>query len=513
VKSIASLVRRAQKAKLPLVPFFPAIVLVIGIVTAIVVGMLGLAHLRSTSDEVAQTHASVLAATLAARLRATALQDRSDFVRRAARRTGAEVFVCTQDGTGLVDATFGPPTPSRAVQMLVEEKGFTTTRLGRSYFSTYPLGLPFQNQAVIVMVPAPEQPEGASALLRAVALLTAILLSVATTVAYFFGRDLHADVDFVRKQIEEMADPKLSPVGAPVPVRVVDQVGLLTNAFNILVDRFMAAERAYRLDLQQVASRERNRSAFLAALSHELRTPLNAILGFADVLLSEVDGPIDDDSRENLEMVRASGSHLRGLIDDILELSALESGQLRLSPAQIDLRVVAEDVMREASARLRGKNVELRVTGDPQAVVMADERRIWQILSNLVGNGIKFTESGFVQIDLHRGSSNATITVTDTGPGIPQASLEAIFDEYSQVRGIRTKERGTGLGLFIARRLVTMHGGTIKAKSVVGQGSQFIVRLPLFAARLEDADSLDIISPLIAMGLVPPDSTEGGVEQ
>src|SRR6185295_9961407 len=132
------------------------------------------------------------------------------------------------------------------------------------------------------------------------------------------------DVTYVRRRITAMADVDAVPAGgAPIPVRALDQVGVLTSAFNTLVDRFTAAERSYRQDLTFASALDKERSAFLAALSHELRTPLNAILGFADVLLSEVEGTLDAATREELEVIRAAAGHLRSLIDDILELSAL----------------------------------------------------------------------------------------------------------------------------------------------------------------------------------------------
>src|SRR5207247_8401861 len=130
--------------------------------------------------------------------------------------------------------------------------------------------------------------------------------------------------------IVEMAREGAGPSGKSVAVRDTDQVGILTSAFNSLVERFTAAEHAYQHDLAGALAFDRDRSAFLAALSHELRTPLNAILGFADVLLAEVDGPLSDEARENLTVLRRSADHLRVLIHDILGLSALESGELRL---------------------------------------------------------------------------------------------------------------------------------------------------------------------------------------
>ncbi len=143
---------------------------------------------------------------------------------------------------------------------------------------------------VLAFVAAPATPFATGSLLVWVATLTALLVGVAALAALALARDVHADVTFVRKRIVEMAREGADPTGKPIPVRSVDLVGLLTSAFNVLVDRFTAAEHAYRQDLSGALAYDRDRSDFLAALSHELRTPLNAILGFTDVLLSEVDG-------------------------------------------------------------------------------------------------------------------------------------------------------------------------------------------------------------------------------
>lgn len=496
---------RVRHARLPLVPLLPAIVVVVGIITAVVVGFLGLAHLRTTSDAVAANRATVLADTLAERLRSTSSEDHAHVIRRAARRTGTEILIAAHDGTSTADATLGLPENVSVMGVLSEEQGLITTNLGRARFAVKPLRAPFQSLAVVVLVAAPAQPEGSAALVRSVVALTALLVGVAAVVAYAFSRDLHADVDFVRARIVEMAEPNSSPAGALVPVRVADQVGLLTNAFNVLVDRFNAAELAYREDLTRVAAMDRDRSAFLGALSHELRTPLNAILGFTDVLLSEVDGPLDTDTRENLEVVRTSGAHLRGLIDDILELSALESGQLKLSRSAVDVRSVAEDVVREAVVRLEGKPITLSVRGVAPLMAHVDERRVWQILSNLVGNAIKFTERGSVTVDVRMEQGNVRVTVLDTGPGIPDSELETIFDEFRQAGPAHARKKGTGLGLFIARRLVAMHGGTLTVYSKLGEGSKFSVRLPAFFVEPEDFESQ---TPLT----LPPDSGAGDDE-
>jgi signal transduction histidine kinase len=205
---------------------------------------------------------------------------------------------------------------------------------------------------------------------------------------------------------------------------------------------------------------------------------LNAILGFSDVLLSEVDGPLSEDARENLEIIRTSGRHLASLIDDILDLSALESGQLRLARSYIDVYAIAASVVREANVTAQAKGLVLRLTGRT-SIAFADPRRIRQIIGNVLGNAVKFTQSGGIVVEVTQPNpSETTISVTDTGPGIAPDEQAAIFEEYRQAGEERVRRAGTGLGLAITRRLVEMHHGTVQLESALGQGSTFTITLP-----------------------------------
>ncbi len=242
-------------------------------------------------------------------------------------------------------------------------------------------------------------------------------------------------------------------------------------------DRFPPAEEANRQDLTGAQNYDKERSAFLAALSHELRTPLNAILGFADVLLTEVDGPLTEDARESLWVIRGSGEHLRALIDDILDLSALESGELRLSSRPIDVLPIAQEVVREVKVAASAKGLTLELFGTP-ATAFADPRRVRQIIGNVVGNAVKFTSTGGVTVRVDPRDGGVSISILDTGPGIAPKDHEAIFREFFQTGDVRRQRVGTGLGLAITRRLVQMHRGFIDLKSQLGRGSLFTIVLP-----------------------------------
>jgi signal transduction histidine kinase len=197
-------------------------------------------------------------------------------------------------------------------------------------------------------------------------------------------------------------------------------------------------------------------------------------------LLTEVDGPLSADARQEVEQIRASGQHLLELINDILEFSALETGQLRLARARVDLTALASEVVREAAVTLAGKPVRVGVQGDATVFAHADPKRTRQILTNLVGNAIKFTVQGEVNVRVVHDRNHVLVAVSDTGPGISAAERAVIFEEYKQAKEERRHKRGTGLGLAIARRLVLMHGGTIQVESELGRGSTFKVFLPLW---------------------------------
>ncbi len=475
----------------PLLPFAPAVVVVVGLAVALAIGIVGVDHLARASDEHAAESAALLADVLAARLPHLQPKQQLEAMRLTSRRTGAELLLVDRAGHVLLDASLGAPDRIPLPKILALVNGEAMTGLGRTRFSSRALqAWADAPRYVVAFVREPTEPEGAPALVSALLALTTLLVGVAATVAYLVARDANTDVGFVTHRVQGMARVRSEPTGEPVPVRTMDEVGALTSAFNELVGRFAAAEKSYHYDLERARSADRDRAAFLAAVSHELRSPLNAILGFADVLMTEVDGPLSATAREEVEQIRGSGQHLADLINDILEFSAIESGTLKLQRSKVDLVQIAREVVREALVIVGDKPISLRLEPDagygeePLPVyARADPRRVRQILTNLVGNAIKFTQQGEVVITAVRDGYHACVRVRDTGPGISPAERAMIFEEYKQAGEERARRRGTGLGLAIARRLVLMHGGTIRVESELGQGSTFLVTLPAWYER------------------------------
>jgi PAS domain S-box-containing protein len=235
-------------------------------------------------------------------------------------------------------------------------------------------------------------------------------------------------------------------------------------------------------DLRVAEESAHLKSAFLATMSHELRTPLNSIIGFTGVLLQRLAGPLTPDQAAQLGMVQGSGRHLLALINDILDLSKIEAGQFDIVAERFGLRASLEQVMASLQPLADKKNLALRLRVSPGIGEMVSDRlRVEQIVINLVGNAIKFTERGTVTLeaDVVEPGASVRLRVTDTGVGIKPADVAKLFQPFRQVDSSLTRQNeGTGLGLAICHRLAGLLGGEISVASEWSKGSEFTVTLP-----------------------------------
>ena len=224
------------------------------------------------------------------------------------------------------------------------------------------------------------------------------------------------------------------------------------------------------------------KSRFLANMSHELRTPLNSIIGFSETIRAEIHGPIGSPKyAEYLADVHSSATMLLRLIDDILDIAKHEAGKLEIAPAPVDLRAVLARIERLFGTRAERDGIAMAVSGAESLTVIADERRLEQILTNLIGNALKFTPAGGrVDVELAHDDRKATVTVRDTGVGIPGDDLSRVFEPFERSAHARgAAKEGTGLGLPLARDLARSHGGDIAIDSVLGEGTTARLILPL----------------------------------
>ncbi len=309
----------------------------------------------------------------------------------------------------------------------------------------------------------------------------------------------------VRKTVDFLPNPLLPLTRAEMAVPLIvgdkligvldlqsDKVGFFTEE-NLQTQKTLASQIAVavenaKLYAEQVKTAEKLRdvdrlkSEFLASMSHELRTPLNSIIGFADVLLEGLDGDLNERMEEDVRLIRESGRHLRELIGDILDMSKIESGKMELRYENIDLRQLANDILATAGPLASSKALTMQLEIAPTVdYVEADRTRLRQILWNIVGNAIKFTEKGTVTLLMQMQGAKLLIAIEDTGIGIKKEDIPIVFEQFRQIDGsLNRSASGTGLGMPITKKLIELHGGEIWVESTPGQGSTFWFTIPRY---------------------------------
>jgi signal transduction histidine kinase len=240
---------------------------------------------------------------------------------------------------------------------------------------------------------------------------------------------------------------------------------------------------------RQLETASKHKSQFLANMSYELRTPLNAILGYTELILDRIYGEVGEEVREVLVRLEKSGRHLLALINDVLDLSKIEAGQLTLSLNDYSVKDIVQTVVTGMESLAADKKLTLRSNLPPELPLgRGDERRITQVFLNLIGNAIKFTDVGEITVRVTTSNGAFVVAVADTGPGIAPEDQEKIFQEFQQGDNSSTRKKGgTGLGLSIAKHIVEMHGGRIWVESSPGKGSTFWFTLPVRVERHREA--------------------------
>ena len=272
-------------------------------------------------------------------------------------------------------------------------------------------------------------------------------------------------------------------------------------------EELAAQKKALEEKTREVQEANRLKSEFLSNMSHELRTPLNAILGMARLLRGDTGEVTPEERGDYLEIIERNGQSLLELINDILDLSKIEAGKVELTWEKIDLRAFVGDVLASVRALAEESGLALKAELDPGAdSIVSDPERLRQILMNLLGNAIKFTDEGSVSVVTRAEEDKVAIAVRDTGIGISEDALEYVFDAFRQADSSTTRRYpGTGLGLSIVKKLVDLLGGDVRVESRVGEGTTFTVTLPRHPAALKGEDwRKKVRSVLLAGGAVSP---------
>jgi signal transduction histidine kinase len=323
-------------------------------------------------------------------------------------------------------------------------------------------------------------------------LLGSILIVAVTIGGFQITQSLSRRIKRLTKAAEELATGNLA---IRIAVDDQDEVGILAEGFNSMAEQLTSRDQQLSQQLQKIESTNeeltranRLKDEFLATMSHELRTPLNAVLGMTEILQEEMVGEINTEQRDALKTIESSGNHLLSLINDILDLSMIESGHLKLSCTSTAIAQLCQSSIAFIQPQASQKQIQISVEIAPNLPnLMLDERRILQVLINLLNNAVKFTpESGNVSFAVtheptfkNTNQSSVRITVTDTGIGIATENLDKLFQRFVQIdSALNRKYEGTGLGLALVKRIVELHGGTVEVSSEFGKGSQFTVDLP-----------------------------------
>jgi two-component system sensor histidine kinase ChiS len=351
---------------------------------------------------------------------------------------------------------------------------------GQRYFLQV---VPFQDKRgldwlTVIVIPESDFMEHINNNTIATALLCLMAIAVATLVGIVTARWIVQPIHYLDAATTQLANGQWQQ---DLPIDRQDEIGNLAKSFNRMIGQLRQAFTHLEANNAELKRLDELKDEFLANTSHELRTPLNGIIGIAESLLDGAVGQLPESANANLALIVTSGKRLSHLINDVLDFAKLKHNNLVLQIKPISIREMADVVLILSQPLIGNKPIQLiNLLPNNLPLVDADENRLQQILYNLIGNAIKFTEQGKIEITAVVNPQWLTITVTDTGIGIPTDKLDRIFESFEQVDGsVARKYGGTGLGLAITKQLVNLHGGDIEVQSTVGQGSQFSFTLPI----------------------------------
>ncbi len=325
-----------------------------------------------------------------------------------------------------------------------------------------------------------------------IAAIFSVLLAI--LVGWLMSRKISKPISLLADASEKVAQGDLHTL---VNVKSSNEIGVLASSFNQMVVSLRKSRNELKqwgkemekrvekrteelehvnLKLQEL---DRLKSMFIASMSHELRTPLNSIIGFTGIILQGMSGEINSEQEKQLTLVKNSASHLLNLINDIIDISKIEAGKVEIVIEEFDLSVLAQEIKDSFTVAVDKKGLELSLHTPPTLIIKNDERRTKQILVNFISNAIKFTDRGGIEIKLVKKDKTAEISVRDTGLGVKKEDMDKLFKDFSRIPIKDRTIEGTGLGLYLSKKIADLLGGEIKAESEFEKGSVFTLTLPL----------------------------------
>jgi signal transduction histidine kinase len=327
-----------------------------------------------------------------------------------------------------------------------------------------------------------------SAIARTLAALLVLAL-ISTLILVTNAYSITSGINTLTEGARELASPDTASLGVNFPPGRADEFARLGEVFNHMASAIRTQRIAIHNQLRQLEAARADaeaateaKSDYLANMSHELRAPMHIIMNFTRVVLEGEAGEINEEQTKFLNRVMDSSNHLLAVINDVLDMARIEAGQLEIELADLDLSDLMDEMTVSAQALIEQSEKSIKFSvqvPDDLPNVFADERRVRQILLNLIGNAIRFTDKGGIKLTFGVGTDALTVCVEDSGVGIPSDRLVDIFDRFEQVSELdEERQGGTGLGLTIARDLTRLQGGRIWATSTPGKGSTFCFTLP-----------------------------------
>jgi len=448
------------------------------------------------------------------------LANLTDYILNFQIKPAGKIFMV--DGNGVIMATQEKGWQGKEIKLYSKELASsldannnetTSVNIGGQKIFVFHQNFSEQNWKIAVLIPA----ASIESLIREAVMWPVVSLSLSLLMLSLLTLALlHKFViDPIGKLTEDIASiTSTGNLDGKIDIQSHDEIGMLADSYNRMIralgetqnslkeaEKDLTAHRDHLEELVRQRTREllatlddlaaaknraesadRIKSAFLASMSHELRTPLNSIIGFTGIMLQGLAGPLNPEQKKQMTMVQNSSRHLLSLINDVLDISKIEAGQMNLSPAPFEIRPSIEKVVKLVAPLAEQKKIELLMdVPEDIGTLNTDQRRLEQIVLNLLSNAVKFTENGRVCVTGRMADGTFILSVTDTGIGIKDEDIARLFQPFHQIdTGTTRKYEGTGLGLSICRKLLDIMGGSISVDSNWGHGSTFTVRIPVY---------------------------------